>query len=162
MDFDPNKIQAKPAFVIVAFIAGTICTGFLFFYTQYRDLFFTLDIFRLCILSLAITLPSTAIISFSLLYMFEQRNQKAVDNETTGLAISIGSMLTAICFIIPILTDYFYPTDSKSTIEFVIKSFVFLLIGLWVNKIINTFKIGQKKIVIAHEEKQNADDKKPH
>lgn len=134
MIIDINKVKASTASILFMML-GCISLGFLFLFIYERELFFTLDLFRLSVLTIALTTPIVTANGFLMLLILFVTSEDDISEENYfSQAAFYGGILCMLMMMIPIIFGYIsqLPTSwglyIMGLLQFV--AFIFLFITL--------------------------------
>ena len=99
-----NEMQPNTILLIIVVIAATICPGILAIYLFRNNLFFSLDVWKLILLSLAFTVPFLLV---SILIQLPRNSIKGQAFQPLGCIFSSG-IQTFDMLIVGILVAYFF------------------------------------------------------
>lgn len=153
MEINVEKIKSFSATIFLQLIFGSLIPGILFIFLFNRDLFFTLDIFRLITLSISITAPVLTINSFLILIVLAldhpPQNEYKL-NKLFSLMIYGGSFITNLVLYFTILIGYLNSYTIKKCVFVAIEveiyvAISFLVIGFYLKiRKINFRQLGAK------------------
>ncbi len=106
-----EKLSSRKLYFYSSIITALVSMGTLFIFVFNQDLFFKLDIFKLLLLSFAITSPVYILNCFIIITLIPREDLKFF-----LVIMSTGAMLTVICISVLILFNVFFETNIKTTI----------------------------------------------
>jgi hypothetical protein len=132
MEINFDKIKAFSAATFLQLICGVIVPGFLFLFIFKRDVFLSLDFFRLTTLAISITVPILIVNGIIVLISLINDNKEFQDDNAFHRAIAstiyIGSALTIPVIYIPIIIGYFFNlTLRQGILTFIIAEAILVI-----------------------------------
>lgn len=131
MELNFDKLKIFPAATLIQIIFGVIAPGFLFLFVFKRDLFLTLDLFRLSAIAIALTAP---IFSLNLMIVMmltnnekEYEDENQLDRHLTASHFG-GSFLSSILIFTSIIFGYFFQLTIKQGILILIALQIIIII----------------------------------
>lgn len=118
MEFNFEKIRPFSALTVFQIISCFI-SGFLFLFIYNKGLFYNMDLFRLSIISIAITSPIFAINATLFHFIFTPDRSKITDetyHKFLETAAYFGTLASLFVIYIPIILGYFLPLTLKGGI----------------------------------------------
>jgi hypothetical protein len=112
MEINFDKVKAFSAVTFLQLICGVIVPGFLFLFIYAKDLFLTLDLFRLSTLAISITAPVLTINGIIALFGLSTGNEESQNEDVFHRiftsTIYIGSIITILVIYASIIIGYFF------------------------------------------------------
>lgn len=106
-----SEIKGHKLYSTISIVGGTVCPGLLALYYFQREAFANLDIFKILLLTLAITIPML-LINYTLAFLcLISRNFKS--DVAVDYSLTFGSAANAIVFYLNLF--FLYISDSKDT-----------------------------------------------
>lgn len=133
MELNFEKVKAFSAVTFIQLICGVIVPGFLFLFIFKRDLFQTLDLFRLSTLAISVTAPILTVNGILILVMMTYDDKESPDEEqfhrNFAATIYLGSILTIMVIYACIIIGYFFNLTLRQGVLTLIISEAILLIS---------------------------------
>lgn len=118
MEVNIDKVRPFNALILFKVIC-CLLSGFLFLFIFKRELFISLDIFRLSILCISMTAPILTFNSFLVGHFLGPKRSDVTDeifHQATGASAFMGALLSLAVLYIPILLGYFFKLNLQSGI----------------------------------------------
>ena len=112
MSFSIDKIKATAFVALTSFVLTSITSGFLFIYIFSKDLFYNLDLVRLILLAIGITVPVTF---FNSLIIAAKSNlePRQDDSFAPSIFLFMAVIFTSPLFYSVIVAGYFFGLELK-------------------------------------------------
>ncbi len=119
---------------LIVIIIATIAPGIMIFFLFNKELFIQLDVFKISLLSIAITMPIWGINSSIIYAILESEGE--TEEEILQFCAILGGILSILPLYAPILTKVFIDISSKSgvLIALIIEIILIVLISLFYNR----------------------------
>src|SRR5690554_166152 len=135
MEINFDKVKAFSAVTFLQLICGVIVPGFLFLFIFKRDLFLSLDIFRLTVLAISITAPLLIVNSIIVLYGVTKDEVEGPDEDgfhrVFAATTYLGSALTIPVVYAAITIGYFFSFTLKQGVFILVIAEAIILITLF-------------------------------
>lgn len=130
MEVNIDKVRPFSALILFKVIC-CLLSGFLFLFIFKRELFISLDIFRLSILCISMTAPILTFNSFLVGHYLGPKRSDVTDeifHQATGVSAFLGALLSLVVLYIPILLGYFFKLNLQSGIIWILILQVFVIL----------------------------------
>ncbi len=142
MEISLNKIKAYPAIIIFIFLCTIIVPGFLFMFAFKRELFLSLDLFRLSALALSISAPLLVINYFlvSIFYIDKHQNKNEEFQEFVTDIMYFSCFVNIIILYGAIYNGYLYHENFLDAVNSVLKMELAFFIGFTLSYIVKKIR----------------------
>ena len=133
MDINIDKVKAFSVTTFLYLICGVFIPGFLFLYVFKRDIFLSLDLFRLTALAISITVPLFSVNGFLILMALTKDEEGTPDEDgfhkVFASSIYLGSIMTIPVIYLSLLIGYFFKfTVSQGILTVIIIEIIMLIV----------------------------------
>lgn len=135
-EFFLGNLDAKNAniFMLVLLFLATIPTGFVFIYVHKPSLMTDLDIFKLIILSIAVTAPALL-----LFYLLSIGQNFITDHSFDSYELTFSSAMTLLAFGLGIIYNFYKPMSAFTHWQKTMELAGYIMLGNLIGTLIGTF-----------------------